>query len=287
MSLSKSTPKNQTTMNLEPRAISALAQIRNSAWMASPSHVREYASRLAAMPESMLDYDDFYNPRQPMTMDNDGIAVIHVAGMLLDEAPPIYEKLGLATTYPTLIAELEQAVEVGAQGICLVINSGGGHVSGNIEAAKAVKSVGIPTVAFCKGMACSAAYAIASQADSILATPSATVGNIGTILSWPDDDEFWRMMGIEWKAMTNQGADLKSTFHTEPDAAQLAFLQEELDQMGADFQQLVAEARPEIDPETNRAGWYYGDKAEALGIIDGQGNMQDAIDALRSQIAAI
>ena len=57
--------------------------------------------------------------------------------------------------------------------------------------------------------------------------------------------------------------------------------------MGADFQQLVAEARPDIDPETNRAGWYYGDKAEALGIIDGQGTMQDAIDALRAQIAAI
>lgn len=273
--------------NLEPRAISALAQIRNSAWMASPSHVREYAAKLAAMPEAMADYSDFYNPRQSLMMDEGGLAVVHVSGMLLAEAPPIYEKLGFATTYPTLTAEMEQAVEAGAKGICLVVNSGGGHVSGNVEAAQAVRDAGVPTVAFCTGVACSAAYAIASQADYILASPTATVGNIGTILSWPDDDQFWAMMGIEWKAMTNTGADLKSTFHLEPDEAQLAFLQEELDQMGEDFQQLVASARPQIDAETNRAGWYYGDKAEAMGLIDGQGTLRDALEGLRSKFAAV
>ena len=250
--------------------------------MIRPDMVGEFA--LSALEvgerEESFNYADYYPMRQAASIDGNGIATVEIKGALLNSSPKIYEKLGLATTYGTIIEETQAALDTGAKAVLFRVSSPGGTVAGNIEAASFIASLKAPTGVFCSGLACSAAYKLSAGADFILATHSAEVGNIGTILSWADCTEFWRENGIEMKALTNEGADLKSTFHLEPDESQLAFLQESINEAGAAFRAHVEASRPNIDAEVFRAGWYSGERAEALGLIDGTGNEQDAKDLL-------
>lgn len=259
-----------------------LASIKGQQWMIRPDMVGVFAlSALeAADVEMSAEISDFYPMRNAAMVDANGIATVEIKGALLNSGPKIYEKLGLATYYSTIIAETGAAMAAGARAILFLVDSPGGTVAGNIEAAEFIEGIQIPTIAFVPGMACSAAYKLACGADNILASPSATVGNIGTILSWMDCTEFWSEQGITMKAITNDGADLKSTFHLEPDESQLAFLQESINNAGQEFRLHVERNRPDIDAEVFRAGWYSGSKAEDLRLIDGMASYQDAYDEL-------
>jgi protease-4 len=261
-----------------------LASIRGQRWMIRPDMIQSYALAALDVPEKAnalnIEIEDFYELRPPTSMDADGIAHIWIHAALVDSCPAIYEKLGLCTRYTTIIAEINAAVEQGARGILFHVDSPGGTVAGNIEASRLVASLEIPTAAHCHGLACSAAYKFSSGCDLILANESATVGNIGSIMSWTDCSEFWRQNGIEFKALTSEGADLKSTFHPEPNETQIAFLQESINESGKTFREHVESGRgkagAELDPEVWRAGWYSGDHAWALGLIDEIGSSEDA-----------
>jgi len=272
-----------------------LASIKSQQWMIRPEAVQNFAlAALEVGEKSSGDeradsyWEQFYTLRKAAFIDGNGIAHIEVRGALLDKSPAIYETLGLVTRYSTLIAETEAIKTQGAKGVIFHIDSPGGTVAGVIEGGQAIADLGIPTVAFCSGLACSAAYWLASGADYIIATPSATIGNVGAIISWADCTAFWEEMGIEFKALVSEGADLKSTFHLEPDEAQLEFLQESINEAGAAFRQHVSEGRKaagaELDDEVWRAGWYSGDRALALGLADGIGPLADAVYCLAQMI---
>lgn len=269
-----------------------LASIKGETWMIRPDMVQHFALSALELGEQRADSDDwlsnYYTKRQAAFIDADKIAHIEVRGALLNKAPSIYEKWGLATTYGTVIAETEGAVAQGAKGILYTFDSPGGTVAGVIEGGASIVNAGVPTVAHCVGLACSAAYWMASGTNAIVATPSATVGNIGAILSWADCSAFWNEMGIEFKALVSEGADLKSTFHLEPDESQLAFLQESINAAGEDFRNHVTKGRTAagatMDDEVWRAGWYSGRKAGVLGLVDDIGGHQDAMDLLKSMI---
>jgi protease-4 len=258
-----------------------LASIKGQQWMIRPDLIQGFALSALEVPERSEDYyEDFYNLRQPMSIDASGIASIHVTGALVAQSPAIYEKLGIATRYSTITSESAAAVSAGASAILYHISSPGGTVSGNVEAAEFIASIRIPTASHCVGLACSAAYKLAAGTGAIIASPSAEIGNIGTILSWMDCSEMWREMGVEFKAITNEGADLKSTFHLEPNATQLAFLQERINDAGSEFRSHVEAGRSaagaELNEEVWRAGWYSGKRAGEMGLIDGIGTESDA-----------
>jgi len=264
-----------------------LSSVRGELWAMNEDRVRETAfACLDAIEktETHADLSDLFPMKQEASMiqtDSDKIAVIGIRGSLMNKAPKLYEELGLVTRYSTIEAETNAAVNEGATGIIYAIDSPGGTVAGVIETADAIGNAGVPTVAWCDGLACSAAYWLASQTDAIVSTPSAEVGNIGAILSWADCSKFWDSMGVEWKALVSEGADLKSTFHTEPDDSQIAFLQERINSAGEAFRNAVEEGRAKsgesLDPEVWRAGWYSGDKAQSLGLVDAIGKIDVAL----------
>lgn len=264
-----------------------LSSIRAQQWMIRPDAVQDYALSALEIGEKRADCEeddclsDFFTKRTPAYIDSAGIGHIQIRGALVNKCPAIYERWSLATLYSTIITECQAMKQGGALGVVFHVDSPGGTVSGVIEAGDAIATIGIPSVTHCDGMACSAAYWLASGTSLILATPSATVGNIGAIITWADCDEFWAQMGVEFKALTSEGADLKSTFHLEPDAIQTAFLQESINDAGALFREHVLAGRPYIDPECFRAGWYSGQKAESLKLIDQIGDSNDAIDAIK------
>lgn len=261
-----------------------LATMRGQQWFMKPDSIQSFA--LSAMEASekinavSFEFEDFYELRPEAKMNGE-IGHAWVQGALIDSCPAIYEKLGMVTRYETIGNELSDLVAKGAKAIVLHFNSPGGTVSGVIEGAHSILDCPVPIVAHAHGLMCSAAYYLAAGCTEIIANPSAIVGNIGTILSWADCTEFWKNAGIEFKAMTNEGADLKSTFHLEPDATQLAFLQEEINRSGSEFRAHVSSNR-EVDDEVWRAGWYSGEKAGQLGLIDGIGSASDAEELAQS-----
>jgi protease-4 len=259
-----------------------LASIRDERWAIRADSVERFALSALEVLERTADFswEDFYDLRQPMGIA-DGVAHIQIKGALLNQTPAIYEKLGLATRYSTIIQETEAAVSSGARAILYHVDSPGGTVAGVVEAGAAIQNAGIPTAAYCHGLACSAAYWLASGAGYIMATPSAQVGNIGAILSWADCSKFWEEMGVQFKALVSEGADLKSTFHLEPDDAQLAFLQEGINEAGRMFREHVSAGRGnKLNDEVWRAGWYSGERAESLGLIDDVASVKEALAEL-------
>ena len=262
-----------------------LSSLRGQLWMIRTDMVTNFAlAALEAREDNREEEwrEDFYDMRKAAFVDQSGIGHVEIKGALMESIARIYEKLGIATKYETIIAETTALVEAGAKAILYHVNSPGGTVAGNVEASNFIASLEIPTAAFCKGLSCSAAYKLSAATGFIIATPSASVGNIGTILSWMDCTEFWREAGIEFKALTSEGADLKSTFHLEPDETQLVFLQESINEAGKSFRDFVKSNRPMIDDEVFRAGWYEGERAETLGLVDGLGTEDDVQDFLEN-----
>lgn len=259
--------------------------------MMRENDIQSFALAALDIPEKAalnIDIEDCFELRPKAEIDGDGIATIQIHGGLVDACPPIYEKLGLVTRYQTITGEITEAINQGATGILLNTDSPGGTVTGCAEAAQFIADLPVPTFAFCQGLACSAAYKLISGTDVIIATQSALVGNIGTILSWTDCSQFWKDQGIEFKALTSEGASLKSTFHLEPDEEQLTFLQESINEAGKQFRDHVTAGRTaagaELDPEIWKAGWYSGEKALNLGLIDDVGTAEDARVWLNSRI---
>ncbi len=228
----------------------------------------DYKQILQAVNASIddLEMEDFFQLRPESKIEN-GIGMIWVQGLLTNDVPRIYEKAGIVTTYDTIKSEIEGLILAGAQAIQININSGGGSVNGAIELSRWIASLPVATAAFVTSCACSAAYMIASAADRITASETAMVGNIGTIISWTDYTAFDERMGIAEKALTNEGATLKSTFHVEPNDEQLSFLQETINQHGKAFADFVLSQRG-VDMEVFKAGWYSGQKALDFGLVD-------------------
>ena len=167
------------------------------------------------------------------------------------------------------------------KGIIFKVNSPGGSVVGCQETAEIISACPVPICAEVDGYACSAAYWLASQCDVIAATASSVVGNIGAITSWQDWTKFFDEKGVKDKALVSEGASLKSTFHLEPSPEQVAFLQDQIDCAGEAFRNSVKSGRSkagvEIQEEVWKAGWYSGENALNLGLIDLIGKGRDVI----------
>ena len=272
-----------------------LAALRGNLWMIHDGPAVELALAALQLSErhAREEYSDeylsnYYTLRQKSGIDADGIGHIEARGALLKECQPIYERVGLAVRYSTIANEIATLVSAGAKGIMFSINSPGGTVSGNVETAELIAECPIPTLAYCDGLACSAAYKLAAGTSGIAASKSAIVGNVGTILSWSDASEFWKKWGVNFKAITSEYADLKSTFHLEPNEAQIEFLQDSVNEAGKAFRDHVTNGRAKvgvtIDPEVWRAGWYSGERAMSLGLIDAIGSKEEARQELISSL---
>jgi len=245
-------------------------KMNNRIWAISPQAFAEVQRTLAhaSQPEAFLNLSDMVVLRPEMDIDETATAHVYVQGALGDKMPNIWNMVG-NTDYRKLRDEISAAAEVGATSLAVHIDSPGGMVAGLEEAGDAIANSGMEVTAYVDGMACSAAYYLACQADRVVATPSSEVGNIGTVMAWADDKPFWESMGVEFNVMTNEGADLKGTFRDSPMTdAQREFLQEGLNEAGADFRRVVEGNRENIDEEVFRAGWYSGERALALGLID-------------------
>ncbi len=183
-----------TPWMIEPQALAVIAAIfqRHLDGEEIPD-VRAARAKDKSKPEE----GDWFGPMGMITRRG-MVDVIQIHGPILPRA-----SMGNISSTVTGSAEIGEsirlALESDSKAIVLDIDSPGGSVLGIFEAADqinlacAMKHV----VASVSGLACSAAYLLASQADSIVATRASIIGSIGVISTLDDAGRLLKNEGVD------------------------------------------------------------------------------------------
>lgn len=153
--------------------------------------------------------------------------------------------------------------------VILDIHSPGGSCVGLKETAGRIAELrsSKEVHAYIAGMACSAGYYLASQADLISAGDSAIVGSIGVYIAvldasrWYQDEGLnvqvlkageYKTMGAQWRALTD---------------AEKSYLQAGVDECYADFKAAVTRLR-NVEDSTMQGQWMNGKEGHKLKLVD-------------------
>lgn len=145
--------------------------------------------------------------------------------------------------------------------VIFVFDSPGGDVQGCHETAELIKSLPVETVAYVKGMCCSAAYYLASACDQVIVTETALVGSIGTVIS------LWNAKSEEILTITNDDAVFKHP-ETPMNAEAIAYYRDLCNKIAGRFQEFVVSGRPGLSADAFSGKVFVVEDAASLGLID-------------------
>jgi ClpP class serine protease len=216
------------------------------------------------------------------------LAIIPCKGQLipgLDQITAWYYQLCRPEAIQAACAQVAARADVTA--VLFDCDSPGGFSTGIAETAAAITELGTSktTLAFTGGDMCSAAYWLMSQTEKIFATPSATVGCIGTYTSICDYSKMYEDAGIKkhllaagsLKGQGTPGVPIKPEF--------LAFLQGIVDRVNATFLAAVKTGRGPLDAADLQGQWFDGQQAVEKNLADAVvRNRQELINALVPQL---
>jgi HK97 family phage major capsid protein len=267
-----------------------LAQAANTPWALMPEKLEAIVDVLAVRAqEPPLSADDLQarigaaKRDRPGTEFRGNVAVIPLFGTIMPRANMMTEMSG-ATSVAQWIQDVRAAVanpDIGA--VVLDVDSPGGAVSGVMEAADALNALRgqKPIVAVANGLMASAAYWLASQADSIAASPSSEVGSIGVYTVHRDLSRAMENEGVrhtvvragKYKAEALPFAPLTPEAHEA--------MQSKVDEAYDAFLGAVARGRG-VSVDAVRAGYGEGRvlsaaKALAAGMIDRVATLDEVV----------
>jgi len=248
----------------------------NSLWMLSPEQTAGIFNRISqdVTPDAPLspvvdvDDDDEAGEEPPYELEN-GLAIIALAGVVVRSASETEcEYFGLCSMEEVAEAITHANANPDVSAILLNIDSPGGEACGTPEIAELVANSVKPVCAFTSGMMASAAYYIGSQADLVLASKSAVVGSIGTIMTTYDFTGYLAKLGIKPTVFTDSA--LKGAGHQAQALTkeQSDYLQGIVDQIGAEFRATVKAARGDVADSTMQGQIFIGASAKAALLID-------------------
>jgi signal peptide peptidase SppA len=264
----------------------AVAAIIAGAWQ--PNVGTETARPPMDAAKTVFDPDDQSdNPRVLYRVTNEGTALVDINGPMMKG----FSKFGGASSVFARRAIRTSAGDADVANILLSIDSPGGHVAGTqsladeVRAARAAK----PVHAQIEDLGASAAYWVASQAESISANRTARVGSIGTVAVAYDESKAFAAEGVKVHVVSTgafKGAFARGAEIT-PD--QLADLQREINGLNAHFLEAVASGRRmQADRVALLADGrvHIADDAKKLGLIDHvRGTDETLVDIARQSSA--
>jgi len=179
-----------------------IAMLTQSAWAITPSWLDQIHSIVGRkmhgieLGKDILDGMDYSH----RTQVRNGAAIIPVQGPLFKKANMMTQLSG-ATSMELVKGDLQKALlDDSVKQIILSIDSPGGTIDGTKELADFIyESRGVkPITAYVDGMAASAAYWIASAADSIVASSeTALIGSVGVIAAHYDYSKYYEKEGVK------------------------------------------------------------------------------------------
>lgn len=218
------------------------------------------------------------------TVDMGGVPVVTIRG-------PLEHHAGMwCDNYDSILARASEALSGPSRGVVLRIDSPGGFVSGCMETARAIRALadgsGKTLVAYVDGQACSAAYALACVAHTIVAPQSATLGSIGVLMARTDASEALASAGVRLHLIKSGARKGDGTAEVPVSADELAAIQDTVDTQAALFFDHVAAFRAGTTVESVtalQAGVLIGARAVAAGLADVVGTLDDALALARGE----
>jgi ClpP class serine protease len=170
-------------------------------------------------------------------------------------------------------------------GVVLNTDTGGGQKYGTpefydyINEFKKVK----PVVIYTNGLLCSGGYYFAAPASFIIANKRAdAIGSIGIYTEVFDWNGYYESMGLKVHTIYSDLSTEKNKSHRDvisgADKNYRNYITKELNPDGQKFIDDMKSARPQIKENVFLGGTWNGEEAVAMGLVDSNGTLQDAID---------
>jgi len=167
----------------------------------------------------------------------------------------------------------------------LEIRSPGGSVGASQELYGQVKRLreedARPVLAWIGDVGASGGYYVALGADSIFALPGSITGSIGVIMQFPQAEELLRKVGVEMQVVKSGEFKDVGSFARPLTEADRLVLEELVNDVYEQFVGVVVENRGLSREEVVRVAdgrVISGERAVELGLVDGLGTLQEAID---------
>lgn len=231
----------------------------------------EAAYRSGALPtaEQQAQYEARYGSdagatSRVLTVAGD-VAEVSIAGVIT-KSPSLLAMLfgGGNVTYSEIVAAFAAAdKDPEVKRIEVVIDSPGGHMDGLFEAIAAMQSTAKPTRAVIRNTAASAAYALAVQADEVVAlNKAARIGSIGVVATFNTDENTVQV--------TSTKAPKKRPDPTTDEGQ--AVIREELDALHELFAEAIAAGRDvtieKVNESFGQGATFVAEEAVKRGMID-------------------
>lgn len=255
--------------------------ISTQPWLMLPSGVGKLSRDMELRDKVKSDGGEVIcdNPRSESMLDDNGIAHIHICGIIGHRLGFVEKFLG-NTDVCDVRRELDAAQEAGANAIFLRIESPGGTTIGPTELSDYIASIGVPVFAYSDHCCASAAYWIASGARQIWSSISAEIGSIGILLPWTDKSAAWEAMGLSFEPITNDEAIYKSAGHGPSlTDVQREELVSRMNRIYDFFSHAVTRSR-QVDPGAMQGQSFMGTDAQFYGLVDNVGTYDQAYTAL-------
>jgi signal peptide peptidase SppA len=216
------------------------------------------------------------------------IAVIRLSGFITQK-PSVMSVLFGGTSAEMLSATIQQAMaEPSIGAVVLDVDSPGGEVFGVSEAASVIRASrgAKPFVALANPFMTSAAYWLGSQADEVVALPSAIIGSIGVHVAHVDESKAIAAAGLNVTEITygRRKAELSSAAPLSDEAREA--IQARVDYYGEMFTADVAKGRKvpvsQVKTRFGEGGVFTSKDAQAAGMVDRIGTLDHVVGELAS-----
>jgi protease-4 len=237
---------------------------------------------------SLLSLGDYFNAKVPKGdfKAKDKIAVVYAEGSIGDGKKGEPGEI-VDGDYVKMLRKIRKDDKIKA--VVLRINSPGGSVlaSENIlREVQLIRESGKAVVASMGDVAASGGYYIACQSDSIFAEPNTITGSIGVFGIVPMVNRTMKdKFGITFDTVRTGKHSAFGTPFIPFSEEEKRMVQQEIDRIYADFLERVSKGRgmsTEAVHEVAQGRVWPGNKALEIGLIDGLGGMDRALQAAAS-----
>lgn len=242
---------------LEASVRQAIQQAQKAGFMPSAEQQAQFDARFGSGSVSAND-----NRLLMVAGDN---AEISIKGVIT-KSPSFMAMLfgGGNTTYPEIISAIAAAEQDDTvSNITFTIDSPGGHFDGLFDTLAAIQAAKKPTKAVISNVGASAAFAIATQADEVVASNiAARIGSVGVVATFFNDEN-------EISIASTEAPKKRPDITT---AEGIAMVREELDAMHEIFVEAIASGRDtttdKVNADFGQGGTVLANEALKRGMID-------------------
>ncbi len=210
----------------------------------------------------------------------DAVAVIQLDGTITSAPQDYFTTTGIT---PERVRSLLDQAEANPAVKALVVrvNSPGGSVVASDEIYNAFRAYEKPMVVSMGDTAASGGFYIACGGDYVMAHPDTLTGSIGVISQFFNAEELLEKVGVDAIVITTGEFKDIGSLYRDMTQEEREIWRAILDQVYEDFVAVVADARdlPEEDVREVADGRVFtGQQALEMGLVDGVGTRQTAID---------